>query len=213
MNELLWENAYLASQWQSGPQFSSWEFSWTNVRPGGRKSSASWRTGIPRPSACAWRRTNPGASRSRPRSTACASGWRASRSNSAAENGTRGMAVFPRTAGKAVQWTRERVDALVTADVKQLRTNAENLSEPEIVTWCDEVLHARPKGSIAVKAKAKRGGRKLVSRSKAFELRGVFLQDPGWSRGGVRKADGMVVLTVWAGDISAAEGGCSYRLW
>jgi hypothetical protein len=123
------------------------------------------------------------------------------------------MAVLPRVAGKAAQWTRERVAALVTADVRQLRSNAENLSEPEIVTWCDEVLQARPKGSIAVRTKAKRGGRKLVSRSKAFELRGVFLQDPGWSRGGVRKADGMVVVTVWAGDISAAEGGCSYRLW
>ena len=123
------------------------------------------------------------------------------------------MAVFPRVAGKAVQWTRERIDTLVTADVKQLRFNAEKLAEPEIVTWCDEVLHERPKGTAGPKPKARKGGRKLVSRSKAFELRGVFLQDPGWSRGGVRKADGMVVVTVWAGDISAAEGGCSYRLW
>lgn len=123
------------------------------------------------------------------------------------------MAVFPRVAGKAAQWTRERIDALVTADVKQLRVNAENLSEPEVMTWCDEVLLARPKGIAAAKGKAKKGGKRLVSRSKAFELRGVYLQDPGWSRGGVRKADGVVVMTVWAGDISSAGGGCSYRLW
>ena len=65
------------------------------------------------------------------------------------------MAVFPRVAGKTVQWTKERIDALITADVKQLRVNAEKLAEPEIVTWCDEVLHARPKGAAAVKAKTK----------------------------------------------------------
>ncbi len=112
-----------------------------------------------------------------------------------------------------MQWTRERIDALATADVKQLRANAENLSEPGVVTWCDEVLLARPKGGAVAKAKARKGGKRLISRSKAFELRGVFLQDPGWSRGGVRKADGAVVMTVWAGDISSAGGGCSYLLW
>ena len=123
------------------------------------------------------------------------------------------MAVFPRVAGKAVQWTKERIDALVTADVRQLRANAETLAEPEIVTWCDEILHGRPKTGPGSKARPKKNSKKLISRSKAFELRGVYLQDPGWSRGGVRKADGMVVVTIWAGDVQAAGGGCSYLLW
>lgn len=122
------------------------------------------------------------------------------------------MAGFPRVAGKAVQWTRERIEALGTADVRQLRANAEKLSEPGIVGWCDEILQGRPKTGAGSKARIKTS-RKLISRSKAFELRGVYLQDPGWSRGGVRKADGMVVVTIWAGDVRAADGGCSYLLW
>ncbi len=122
------------------------------------------------------------------------------------------MAGFPRVAGKAVQWTRERIEALGTADVRQLRANAEKLSEPGIVGWCDEILQGRPKTGAGSKARPK-STRKLISRSKAFELRGVYLQDPGWSRGGVRKADGMVVVTIWAGDVRAADGGCSYLLW
>jgi hypothetical protein len=122
------------------------------------------------------------------------------------------MAVFPRVAGKAVQWTRERIEALGTADVRQLRANAEKLSEPGIVGWCDEILQGRPKTGAGSKARPK-NSKKLISRSKAFELRGVYLQDPGWSRGGVRKADGMVVVTIWAGDVRAADGGCSYLLW
>lgn len=122
------------------------------------------------------------------------------------------MAGFPRVAGKAVQWTRERIEALGTADVRQLRVNAEKLSEPGIVGWCDEILQGRPKTGAGSKTRPK-NGKKLISRSKAFELRGVYLQDPGWSRGGVRKADGMVVVTIWAADVRAADGGCSYLLW
>jgi hypothetical protein len=122
------------------------------------------------------------------------------------------MAVFPRVAGKAVQWTRERIEALGTADVRQLRANAEKLSEPGIVGWCDEILQGRPKTGAGSKTRPK-NSKKLISRSKAFELRGVYLQDPGWSRGGVRKADGMVVVTIWASDVRAADGGCSYLLW
>jgi hypothetical protein len=122
------------------------------------------------------------------------------------------MAGFPRVAGKAVQWTRERIEALGTADVRQLRANAEKLSEPGIVGWCDEILQGRPKTGAGSKTRPK-NSKKLISRSKAFELRGVYLQDPGWSRGGVRKADGMVVVTIWAADVRAADGGCSYLLW
>jgi hypothetical protein len=58
--------------------------------------------------------------------------------------------------GRSAAWTRERIEALSTAEVRQLRDNAERLSEAEIVGLCDEVLKARPKGGsklAAVKTK------------------------------------------------------------
>ncbi|HEU4353216.1 MAG TPA: hypothetical protein VFR66_15215 [Burkholderiales bacterium] len=48
--------------------------------------------------------------------------------------------------GRAAVWTRDRIEALSTAEVRQLRDNAERLSEAEIVGLCDEILKARPKG-------------------------------------------------------------------
>jgi hypothetical protein len=58
--------------------------------------------------------------------------------------------------GRTAVWTRERIEALSTAEVRQLRANAERLSEAEIVGLCDEILKARPRGgakSAAVKNK------------------------------------------------------------
>ncbi|HEX2333618.1 MAG TPA: hypothetical protein VHI32_10640 [Burkholderiales bacterium] len=44
-----------------------------------------------------------------------------------------------------------------TAEVRQLRENAERLSEAEIVGLCDEILKARPRGGAkAAGAKPKR---------------------------------------------------------
>jgi hypothetical protein len=58
--------------------------------------------------------------------------------------------------GRSAAWTRERIEALSTAEVRQLRDNAERLGEMDIVALCDEVIKARPKTAAkaaAVKAK------------------------------------------------------------
>jgi hypothetical protein len=52
-----------------------------------------------------------------------------------------------------------------------------------------------------------------VSRIRAFEARGVWLQDPRVSWGGVRKSDGAVVLGIWAEGIESGDGSCRYLLW
>ena len=54
-------------------------------------------------------------------------------------------------------WTRERIEALSTPEVRQLLENALRLSEPEIAAHCHAVLDARPRGHAPVrKAKPKR---------------------------------------------------------
>jgi hypothetical protein len=59
--------------------------------------------------------------------------------------------------GRSAAWTRDRIEALSTAEVRQLRDNAARLSETEIVALCDEVIKARPKNALkAAPAKAKR---------------------------------------------------------
>jgi hypothetical protein len=54
--------------------------------------------------------------------------------------------------GRTAVWTRERIEALSTAEVRQLRENAERLSEAEIVGLCDEILKARPRGGAKAAA-------------------------------------------------------------
>jgi hypothetical protein len=55
---------------------------------------------------------------------------------------------------RSVSWTRERIAALsTTAEIKQLRANAERLNEPEIMERCDAVLSERRK-AVAAAAKA-----------------------------------------------------------
>ena len=51
--------------------------------------------------------------------------------------------------GRSAAWTRERIEALSTAEVRQLRDNAERLGESDIVALCDDVLKARPKTAAA----------------------------------------------------------------
>jgi hypothetical protein len=115
---------------------------------------------------------------------------------------------------RAARWTKETVNALGTAEVRQLRDNALRLAEPEIAALCDEVLGARPRGrGPQRRRKSKDAARRLVSRSAAFGLRGVHLQDARWSRGGVRARDGEVVFALWADDVVAAGGGCRCLLW
>jgi hypothetical protein len=114
-----------------------------------------------------------------------------------------------------MSWTKSKVEGLKTADVQQLRANALARGNSDIVELCDEVLRDRPK--LRVRKKAERqhelDGRPLVSRGKAFEMRGVKLRNPRWSWGGVRATDGSIVLTVWANDIEKAGHQRSYMLY
>ena len=54
--------------------------------------------------------------------------------------------------GRSAAWTKDRIEALSTAEVRQLRDNAERLSEAEIVGLCDEILKARPRGGAKASA-------------------------------------------------------------
>ena len=112
-------------------------------------------------------------------------------------------------------WTRERIGRLSALEIKQLRANAERLNEPELAVLCSEVLKDSPRGAQQVtrdKPAGRTRARRLVARVKAFEARGVWLQDPrGWS--GVRKADGAVVIALWADAIESVDGSCRCLLW
>jgi hypothetical protein len=116
----------------------------------------------------------------------------------------------------ADEWTLERIAQLSVQDIKQLRANAERLNEAAVAELCSEALKlASPRGRSRAGAKAGSGtrARRLIGRAKAFEMRGVWLQDPRTSWGGVRKSDGAVVMALWADAIESADGGCSYLLW
>jgi hypothetical protein len=114
----------------------------------------------------------------------------------------------------ASDWTRERILQLGRQEIEQLRANAESLGESAVAELCAEVLKSVPKRAAArgaiVPAK---NGRHLISRSRAFEARGVFLQDTRGSWSGVRKSDGTVVMTIWAKGVESGDGTCSYLLW
>jgi len=47
--------------------------------------------------------------------------------------------------GRSAAWTKERIEGLSTPEVRQLRENAQRLSETEIVALCDEIIKVRPK--------------------------------------------------------------------
>jgi hypothetical protein len=47
--------------------------------------------------------------------------------------------------GRTAAWTRDKIEGLSTAEVRQLRDNAARLSEAEVVGLCEEVLKGRPK--------------------------------------------------------------------
>jgi len=53
---------------------------------------------------------------------------------------------------RSLQWTREKIDSLSTAEVRQLRDNAERLHEAEIAALCEQVLGSRPRGGARKKA-------------------------------------------------------------
>ena len=115
---------------------------------------------------------------------------------------------------RSAEWTAERIGRMTVQEIKQLRDNAERLNEPAIAQLCSEALTGRRRSQL----QARRSGaprtkaRHLLARTKAFEARGVTLQDPR-SWGGVRKSDGAVVLAIWADGVVSADGTCRYLLW
>ena len=120
--------------------------------------------------------------------------------------------IFKRSSSHA--WTAERVAQLSAQDIKQLRANAERLHELELVALCEQALKSARGAKTGPRASGPRSkGRRLIARTRAFEARGVWLQDPKTSWSGVRKSDGAVVIALWAEDIASADGGCSYLLW
>lgn len=113
---------------------------------------------------------------------------------------------------RADEWPRERIAKLDRDEIEQLRANAAALGEAEIARLCDTVLATsaqRPRASAASRAKGKR----LVSRSAAFETRGVYLENLRTSWGGVRRSDGTVVFGMWADAVQSRDGGCACLLW
>jgi hypothetical protein len=116
---------------------------------------------------------------------------------------------------RAHDWTPERIARLSPQDIKQLRANAERLNEPELAELCGRVLKDVRSAQPAPRRKGapRTRARKLMARTKAFESRGVWLQDPNTSWGGVRKSDGTVVMALWADAIASTDGECSYLLW
>jgi hypothetical protein len=55
--------------------------------------------------------------------------------------------------GRSAAWTKERIDALTTPEIRQLRDNAHRLGEGEIVGVCDEIIKARPKTGVGARTK------------------------------------------------------------
>jgi hypothetical protein len=118
--------------------------------------------------------------------------------------------------GRAEDWTKERIEQLDKQGIQQLQANAQRLGEAALAELCSDVLKARPRTGakpkgVAAKPAAKR--RHLTSRNKAFEGRGVTLQDARSSWSGVRESDGTVVMTIWEGAVESTDGSCSYLLW
>jgi hypothetical protein len=117
--------------------------------------------------------------------------------------------------GVAEEWTLERIGELSTQEIKQLRENAERLNEPTVVERCRvALLDARANRGLAPrKPGVKTKARRLIARVKAFEARGVYLQDTRTSWSGVRKEDGKVVMALWADAVETTDGTCRYLLW
>jgi len=125
------------------------------------------------------------------------------------------VGVSPFKTTRTAVWTRERVERLGRQEVLQLQANAVRLAEPELVALCSEVLKHLPARGPASKGAGAHGQARLrlIARTKAFEARGVWLQDVRASWSGVRKSDGLVVFALWARAIESRDGGCCCLLW
>jgi hypothetical protein len=117
--------------------------------------------------------------------------------------------------GDAARWTLARIGELSVQEIKQLRENAERLNEPSVVELCRAALRdARSSRARALRTPGPATkARRLIARVNAFEARGVALQDARTSWSGVRKADGKVVMALWADAVESAGGTCRCLLW
>lgn len=106
----------------------------------------------------------------------------------------------------------ERIAKLERQEIQQLRANALGLGEQEVAALCDAALANCPKLRSRGPANISKG-RRLVSRSAAFEARGVYLENARTGWGGIRKSDGAVVMGLWADAVISRDGGCSCLLW
>ena len=113
---------------------------------------------------------------------------------------------------RADEWPAERIAKLERDEVEQLRHNAAALGESEIVSRCEAVLATRTPSRRAAPSKSAKA-RRLISRSAAFEARGVYLANARTSWSGVRRSDGVVVIGIWADAVQSRDGGCSCLLW
>lgn len=110
----------------------------------------------------------------------------------------RAARLLPR--GRVAKWTRDRLSGLSTPELEALVVNAERLKEPEVAALCKELLAGRP------------GGRRLVTRARAFAMHGVSASSRAWSRGGLRE-NGAVMLALAADEAREVDGARSYLLW
>lgn len=116
--------------------------------------------------------------------------------------------------GRIAQWGREKLNRLSTIELRQLLANAQRLQEAEVAALCHELLDERPRGHAIVRQQRPKGTpRRLVTRTKAFEMHGVTLRSRIWSRSGVRASDGTVVVAVWADDVQKAVPASQCLLW
>lgn len=113
------------------------------------------------------------------------------------------------------EWTMERLGRMTVNEIKQLRDNAVRLDQSAVADLCSEALKARPRAPIQARAQSalRTRARHLVSRGKAFEGRGVYLENPRGDWSGVRRADGMVVFALWADAVESSDGTCRHLLW
>jgi hypothetical protein len=112
------------------------------------------------------------------------------------------------------EWSAERIEKLSTEEIRHLRENAEKLGEADVATLCDTALGKRPRGGAKRAAPpAVKHGKRLISRAKALQARGVHLDEGAQSWSGLRKSDGAVVMCLWAADVVSEKGGCRQLLW
>jgi hypothetical protein len=116
---------------------------------------------------------------------------------------------------RSSEWTIERLRRMTVQEIRQLQDNAVRLNELGVAALCSEALKLRPRAPLAPRGRSspRTRARRLIARMNAFEARGVYPQDPRTAWGGVRKADGAVVLALWADAVLCADGTCSYLLW